>query len=222
MTKVLVCPLSGSERTHWINPYLVLNLLRMAGARDFEVDVSPMTDVWPVEYARNHAIALARDKHRADWLLLLDNDQFSKADPLNALRDPHVSGKYVIGLPSFQMAPLEQQAKGVRFIPNARGSLAVDGPFAEVARVATGGMFIHRTIWESLKGPWFRYVLNDDEQGTVKTPEDYFFCDRVREHHFKVWIHQQALGHLKTCDIVSLQRLMQQSTAADPMIVVRD
>lgn len=201
-TKVLVAVLTGQERFYWINPGLAMWLIRMSHSANFDVEVTCINELRPVDHARNYAVVQARDKYHADWLLMVDADQDFTRDPLDALV---TTGKQVIGLPSISFAPVEEQKNGKRLIPNVWGRLSVQGDFMEVARVGAGALFIHRSVWEQVPGPWFRTVLSDDEQTSLKAGEDIYFCDRVREHGIRVWIAgKHGVRHFHTCELSQL------------------
>jgi len=199
--KILIAVFTGPERCYWINPSLAMQLLQASHSFKFDVSVECVFGKRPVDFARNYAVAQARDKF-SDWLLMLDNDQSFTRDPLEILAA--AGDKQIIGLPSIMISLSEKQGKPV-LIPNMAGALGVDGRFLEVTHIGTGGLFVHRAIWETIPGPWFRTVPCDDELLTLKTSEDWFFCDRVREHGFKVWIHgDHGLLHYHTLELAAL------------------
>jgi hypothetical protein len=107
--KVLVCVLGSSERHGWINPHLVSNLLTMSHDERYTVEIKPVIECSPVDFARNVCVTMARER-KADTLLMFDNDQSSEINPLDVLTI--ANGKDIIGIPtmqsstdSFQTAP---------------------------------------------------------------------------------------------------------------------
>src|SRR4051794_38053707 len=97
--KVLVAVLCGVERGAWVNPFLTQNLIGMSHDPRFTVEVETVIDKQPVDYARNYCVVMARER-KADYLLMVDNDQCFEVSPLDALNAG--LGKDVIGLPSMQ------------------------------------------------------------------------------------------------------------------------
>jgi hypothetical protein len=197
--KVLICVLTGTERTHWINPMLLMDMLTMARDPRFEVAFQPVCNHRPFEYARNRTIALARDL-KADWLISFDNDNYVDGNPLDVLAE--ADGKDVIGL---------TYGVGGTLFPSSNEG-AIDGNFREEPVWVGGAMLIIRNaVWEKIpRGPWFRWeqprneLLAPDVAGCA-VDEIEPFCNLVRQHGFRVWTHRTVLaGHLKTVDITAL------------------
>jgi hypothetical protein len=200
--KVLVAVLSGIERAKWLNPGLALRLPAMAHSLRFDVTVTAILDRYPVDCARNTCIVRARE-HKADVLLMVDNDQDFFRDPLELLDQGY--RKDVIAFPSMQLGNEDDHARGDIFIMNCRGAVSEDGPFVEIERAGTGALAIHRRVWEQVPGPWFRTILGDDEATTLKTGEDFYFCDLVRQHGFQVWAHRgHGVRHFHNAEMASL------------------
>lgn len=200
--KVLVCVLTGVERHNWINPYLALNLLTLAQDTRFTVEIEPVIDKHPVDFARNSCVVMARER-KADWLFMVDNDQCFEVNPLDALSAG--LGKDVIGLPTMQgFNPAELQAGREPIIPNFRTleQPERDGEFFTVKQIGTGAMFINRRVWEKVRGPWFKTNQSEDE---IRTPhahgEDFYFCEWVQRHGLKVWAHGRVIPHWKNSEV---------------------
>jgi len=208
--KVAICVLAGLERSGWVCPQLVNNLLTLVKDDRFDVHVHVMLAHSPVSYARNLSIVQAREQ-KAEWLLMIDNDQhfWTHTQPLDVLSAAGL-GKEIIGFISMQGQKFGGYENGDMFIPNIRTLEPhdVDGDFFTVARVGTGAMFIHHSVWESIAGPWFKEQIDPkSELGAVdeETPgEDFYFCDLVRQHGFKVWAHAAIIPHLKTTEIATV------------------
>jgi len=99
--RVLVALTVLTERNGWINPGLMMDLLDMQVDRCYEVKIALVKDAWPIDYARNVAVTMARDGG-FDWLLMVDADQYFYADgdgPLSILsRAP--ADAFIIGFPT--------------------------------------------------------------------------------------------------------------------------
>jgi hypothetical protein len=205
--KVLVCVLTGVERTNWIHPTLALNLLTMSQHPSFAVEIEMVCDKQPVDYARNFCVAKARER-KADFLFMVDNDQCFEIDPLNILK----AGlkKDVIGLPTMQgFSPAELDAGREPIYPNFRSMKPheADGEFFTVSLIGTGAMFINRRVWEKIPGPWFKWCYQEDSElrETDKVfSEDFYFCDLARRNGFKVWAHNRLIQHWKTCEVARI------------------
>jgi hypothetical protein len=200
--KVLACVLTGIERTSWLNPELTQSLLAMSKDQRFDFNYFPLKDARPVEHARNISVDVAKQMD-ADWLISFDNDNFpigNSLDVIAAARDD----KRVIGL-----TYAVYNAQGIGLCPPNRGP--VDGDFSEVAHVGGGCLMVHRSVWQKLKPPYFRCVL-PNSYGDSLAPkhadaigEDVYFCNKVREHGFKVWTHKTVFaGHYRTIDLTGI------------------
>lgn len=212
--KVLACLLTGLERTNWVNPDLVLNLMTMWKDTRFEVHFFPVRDARPWEAARNMTILGAR-QCGADWMVSFDNDNFVHGNPLDIIASAG-EDKHVIGLTyGVGGGRLEDGRAQYALFPNeAHG--ASDGTFREEESVAGGVLMVNRRVWEAIpRGPWFRWqhanneTLDPRERGACG--EDVFFSRLVRQHGFKVWSHtEQLAGHYRTTDITGMVCTMAQ------------
>jgi hypothetical protein len=217
--KVLVCVLAGTERNGWLNPYLALNLLKMAQDSRFTVEIELMIDKHPVDYARNCCVVMARER-KAEWCFQIDNDQSFECDPLDVL---HAGlGKDVIGFPSMQ-ANGEMQGHSEPICPNFRtlDNTERDGEFFTVGRIGTGAVAISQRVWKKIPGPWFAWTAKPGELYEPEEGEDWFFCRRVQEHGFKVWAHSRIIPHWKIVEtsrtgmhIQTLRQIAKQSGIA--------
>jgi hypothetical protein len=193
----MVTILCGQERTNWINPGLMQTLFQMQRDQRFEICLFPVQDVRPFELARNVAVDAAR-KASADWLVSFDNDNFMYGynTPLDALAI--AKDRRIISFPCGFL--MEGQAHMLEY---------GDG-FTEVPYIGTGLVAIHRTVWEKIPAPWFKWVVPDFETvlktGDLRSGcgEDVFFQRRAQEHGFKLWAAPFLCGHYKTIDLTRL------------------
>jgi hypothetical protein len=201
--KVLVAVLCSSERNGWVNPDLSLNLIQAARDTRFIVDFTLVRDLRPFEYARNAAVNTAM-RSGADWLLQIDNDNYlpSAMSPLDVLAQANGERQNVIGL---NYAHGSQSSGEYALFPD-HGHGAPDGPFREVDRLASGVLFIHRSVWQKIPPPWFKWEIPNNpllapEKGSG---EDMYFSALCRQHGLRIWTHQQLAGHFKTIDATSM------------------
>jgi hypothetical protein len=211
--KVLVCVLTGLERTNWINPELSINLIRMLKDTRFEVNYYPVKDCRPVESARNMSIVAARQID-ADWLVSFDNDNFvpGPGNPLDIITEAG-NEQHVIGLP-YAVGNTE----GYRMVPDEKQGGQVNGLFQEQDIIAGGVLLVRKNVWQTIKtGPWFRWQHADTES-LMPAPgvcgEDIYFCRLVRRHGLRVWTHtRRYAGHYRTTDITGMVCTMAQMGA---------
>ena len=195
---VLVCVLTREERHGWVNPNLMVNLIQMSHDPRYAVAIEPITDLAPVDYARNYCVTLARD-NKAHWLLMIDNDQAFEVPPLNVLAES--CGKFIIGMPTMQYGE-DRFKNGAMFLPNIRREVGQkdDGDFMQLSRIGTGAMYLHHSVWEQIPGPWFKFEHDGSELHAQTKPEDFHFCDLARKHGFEVWGHKRMLYHFHTIE----------------------
>lgn len=194
--KVCVYVLCSTERGGWVNPALCRALLSLQKDPRFALDVATVEDLRPVEYARNCCVASAREAG-ADVCVQIDNDNFPPPNFGDILHDAIGTGKAVVSLP---YAGLIDNAP--RMLPGDSGPR--DGQFRTTGCAGAGVLIISSEVWRVIpRGPWFRWLTEDDELLSRKLGEDYFFCGLVKRHGLTVWTHQRVAGHLKTVELTS-------------------
>ena len=82
--RVLACVLCGSERGGWVHPRLSMVLTVMARDQRYTVEFKFICDAQPFHFARNKAVAAARDGS-FDALIMLDNDACAAFNPLDLI-----------------------------------------------------------------------------------------------------------------------------------------
>lgn len=194
--KVLVCVLTSYERHGWVNPGLVVNLISLAHHPRYRVLVQMIVDKKPHEHARNYCVTLARDRDRASFLLMIDNDEDFLSDPMRWIRED----KDVLAIPAVR----QEGEFGLQI--DIRGQILgadVNG-YAEVERTGTGAMILNKRVWERIpKGPWFKHIFNDNELRDIKQAESFYFCDLVRKHGMHIWVVPEAACHFHTTELAS-------------------
>jgi hypothetical protein len=194
--RVLVCVPCGAERDRWINPLLFESLLTMPLDGRYAAFIEIAYGANSYETARNACIKRARDTG-AEWLVMIDNDMILLGNFDDILLQTIATGKAVVGLPS--ASPMLH--RDVRALTPQDDGLR-DGDFQQTEHVGAAVLIVSSEVWRAIpRGPWFRWLTNDDELRTMKTGEDYAFCELVREHGLTVWSHRSMAGHLKTTDI---------------------
>lgn len=207
--KILIACLCGTERTGWINPSLCLALLSLQRDPRFDITVEMVRDRTPVEHARNLAIVSARTR-RADVCVQIDNDNVPPADFADILDEAISTGKHVVTLP-YGILPYDSP----QMIPGDNGK--IEGRFRQTGVGGGGVLIINAEVWRVIpRGPWFRWLFNDDEVLSRKLGEDYYFCELMQAHGLTVCTHQRVAGHLKTANatqwVLRLARLENEIT----------
>jgi hypothetical protein len=186
--------------------------LRLQQDPRFDIVIEMVKDRRPVEHARNLCIVTAR-AFNADVCIQVDNDMTLPGDFADIVYEALAFGKHVVSLPSGCLLP-----EGPAMIPGDNGP--ADGQFRECGRGGSGVLVIGAEVWRKIpRGPWFRWVTNDDEVLSRALSEDYYFCQLVQEHGLTVWTHQHVAGHLKTTDATAwtlrLVRLQNKVTLSE-------
>jgi hypothetical protein len=161
----------------------------------FEVQLDWVYDGWMVDRKRNVCVDKAR-KMKFDWLVMLDNDQVLSVSPLDIIaRAPKECA--VIGF------PIGYRAEGDNYGLNNR---IAEQEFSETEHLGGGVLIIRSHVWQAIRrGPWFKWTQGEGElmdQGGCG--EDVYFYRLARKHGFKLWLHHQPAGHLKTVDVTGM------------------
>ena len=207
--KVSLYVLSSTERGGWVNPYLVSSLMRLQRDSRLILKVGMVIDRRPVEHARNLCIIDARGKG-ADVCIQIDNDMTLPSNFADISLEAFRGGKSVVCL-SYGALP----ADGPRMIPQDRGT--PDGDFQQIAQGGGGALIISSDVWKVIpRGPWFRWLANEDEVLSLRLSEDYYFCWLVQNQGLTVWTHKCEAGHLKTDDATKWVLRMMHPLEANP------
>jgi GT2 family glycosyltransferase len=212
--KLCIRLLCGKERHNWINPDLFISLTTFMQQNygRLEMELSLMADVAPVEFARNKA-ALDCMQQKADWLLMIDNDQVLPANLGQLIAAAHANKEInIVSLPTYMLRPGEENPmptvnswverdsarRGVH-----RSSLPNMPGFQEILSGGAGVMLIRARMFKELQAPWFKVLLGDRTCAPL-CGEDDFFNNRAREAGFKVHTHSgYQCGHFKTVDLAA-------------------
>jgi hypothetical protein len=201
--RVLLYVLCGRERDSWINPALFRSVQVLRDDKRLDVTVDIAYDLKPYERARNYCVMNA--KHGGyTHLVQIDNDIVPPSNFRDVLHEVISSGKHVVGL---KYGALNDDASFRMLSCHDNGM--VDGNFRRTGVVGGGVLIISSQVWRTIpKGPWFRWLVNDDEWTTRKMSEDVYFCEMVQAHGLEVWTHKQAAGHLKTTDLSDICKIV--------------
>ena len=195
--KVLVLTLGSRERGGWVNPDLMFSLLKMSRDARYAVEFANIIGFIPHDYARNKALATARQVN-PDWTVQLDNDI---AFPNGLTPLDIIAG-----------APSDADVVGVRYgITNQNDKADMYPPrkiqfmsqYQEVTEVPGGCLCIRNSVWQKIpRGPWFQIqVKPNSELLEWGFGEDVSFCMLVRQAGMKVYCYKTPASHFHTMDV---------------------
>lgn len=121
-------------------------------------------------------------KSDCDWLLFLDTDVIVPPDIIMRLlahRKPIMSALYYTRFPPIEPAMWVGEGDGKKSIGY------VPGDIVEAQYVGMGACLIHRTVFEKISKPWFRWTQGFEENGVG---EDFFFCKKARESGYHIYV----------------------------------
>jgi hypothetical protein len=201
--KVWLWVLCGLDHGEWVHPALMLALLKLQKDPRFNSFVCLAYNLQPFQHARNRVIQASRDG-AADVCIMLDNDQIPPDNFGDIIAASIAKKKLVVGLRTGYLQSNNMPA----LLPGDNG--ARDGEFQETRSIGTGVIIISSEVWKHIpRGPWFRWLENDDEVLSRKQSEDYYFVQQLLpQHGIKVWVHDTPAGHMKTCDVTAFAHLM--------------
>jgi len=157
---------------------------------------------------------------KPEWLLMLDSDMehvpnigqrlaahnkpivgclyFYRGDSHDPLVfKKAINGKDEYGRPHRLWAPLRDEVYDFLTksgLPRYDGAIGINGMdgLIEVDAIGTGGILIHRSVLETMPGPWFEYEING-------ISEDLSFCDKAKHQYgFPIYCDMATIsGHYK-------------------------
>jgi hypothetical protein len=215
--KIAFCvPVSWDQ---WCNTN-TLNFIMEQVRKPFFYRFVPLASRSP-EIGRNKIIAELMNKD-PNWthIMFLDWDTYPLADGvldamerLLAVDKDIVAGIYPVwlqNLPFWTCVTEEPEDTGKSEL---LGHLCLEPfPFREptkVARVGMGFSLIKRRVFEKVDQPYMKQLYRED--GSIRTTEDYYFCDKARREGCEVWIDPRIVcSHSQrrdtTMDIVTTSK----------------
>jgi GT2 family glycosyltransferase len=142
----------------------------------------------PFDQARNQLVkSMLRDG--SPWILFLDDDVIPPPDTydkLSSLGKEIVSGVYWKRQGKIVPAAYRKAHPNPTPIPSIVGELPVP-----VDYVGAGCLLVHRSVFETVKYPWFEWKLDrEDLPLHERVGEDFDFCNKARSAGFQVTLHQ--------------------------------
>lgn len=184
--RVLACVLCGSERGGWVHPRLSMVLTVMARDQRYTVEFKFICDAQPFHFARNKAVAAARDGS-FDALIMLDNDACAAFNPLDLIP---LDGDVVCTATAFKL-----------------------GTGIQMVMANCSCCLIRSSVWKKLAvGPWFLWETGEDELCSPQggQGEDIHFLRLCQSKGLAVRTAQQPAfaSHFHTCDLTAVKEIV--------------
>lgn len=138
-----------------------------------------------------------------DSLLTLDNDHEFEPDTLDRLRDdPHGFDYHILG--ALYVSRGARMPIVYRLVPGTDEDFpefvpASDWHFGDIVpvdQIGLGCTLWRRTVFETLRDPWFRYTAPEEPD---ETTEDILVCRDARRAGYRIGVHTGVrIGHLAT------------------------
>lgn len=148
----------------------------------------------PHDRARNQLVEHFLSSTDASHLLMIDSDMIPPLDAPDRLA-AHGKDFVTAMTPVPRVDPASGRTIVVDFCFADTGAGKADAQAAplprnsglqRISRCGTGCLMLHRSIFERLTPPWFRFVY-DDELTAIRLSEDVEFCDRLRAAGVELW-----------------------------------
>jgi len=165
----------------------------------------------PSDYARNYLVRmLLASGPDVTHLFMVDSDTEPPLDALDrllALNTPLAVGCYPVHMQHGLRWALANKDSDGRYrlldrLPSP------DEPF-EVDAGGAGCLLVHRTVFASVRWPWFRWIERKDGS---QMSEDIFFFRKANRTGLRVTVDPQVIcNHYKTVNLTDLMRLIMQN-----------
>ena len=140
----------------------------------------------PEPVARNLIVEEFLRQKDFKYLLMLDADVVPPPNILDLCRlNLDIVGAFIMICKNGELLPmvLKKTEEGeFEIVKEIRGNSLV-----EVDATGTGCLMIHRRVLETMTKPYFHFVFGPE--GNLLRGEDFEFCDKARQHGFKIWVH---------------------------------
>ncbi len=182
------------SRDEQINKQLVLWLMNMSN----RISGICIKSGQPTDTVRNYIVDRFLETD-CEWLLFIDDDMIPPNDLLNMLREAEDNNYYI-----FSPINLIYQNNEVRY--NIFGTqIHVNENIVYVFSCGCGCCFIHRKVFESMKQPYFQFVLR--KNGELATSENINFTTKAARAGFNCYIHKRyKTNHLKVVGLMEIEK----------------
>jgi len=215
--KILIAVLSTFERSGWHHPSITEFMHSLRWEQNYATTFVPVHNFHPAASGRNTICKFFQTQTDADWICMIDNDMRVPSNLLDTLKDIPADAQLIA--PTFYLwdesIPAVKMCLGIE-----KGDLDIiekDGreyvnfktipAFVPIFKCGTGVIFIHRSVFDTVPYPWFKYVYNED-QGMIGT-EDIWFCDQAKKLGIKMYGNTRiTVGHYHNVNLEKVADLV--------------
>lgn len=138
----------------------------------------------PIDAARNTLVQKMQETN-CDWVFFLDSDVLCPGDTIQRLlshRLPIVSGLYYTRHSPINPAMWRDAGDKAHFLPINDFQI---GTLIEADVIGMGCCLIHRSVFDKLQKPYFKWTNGFQENGVS---EDFYFCNQAKSQGFHIFV----------------------------------
>lgn len=186
----------------------------MPESDDYNLKVS-FNYLQPVDANRNKMVKDFLDNEQNEWMLMVDNDVVPPGDVLKMVDygESVVSATVTIkkeGVPHPVIVKERDDGKLRRITLDEFNEEVTEDGLVDVDGVGTGCLLVHRSIFEEMQPPWFKFMYNED--GTLKLGEDFYFAQKLREKGEDVYVSSEHVcSHYRKTDLTEFAQIVAEA-----------
>lgn len=186
----------------------------MPESGDYDLKVS-FSYLQPIDANRNKMVKSFLENEDNEWLLMIDNDVVPPGDILKMVdHDKKIVSATVTvkkeGPPQPVIVRERDDGKLRSISLEEFNDEVTDEGLIEVDGVGTGCLLVHRSIFEEMQPPWFKFMYNED--GTLKLGEDFYFARKLLEKGEDVYVSAEYVcSHFRKTDLTEYAQLVAEA-----------
>jgi GT2 family glycosyltransferase len=191
----------------------------MPDSGDYDLKVS-FNYLQPVDANRNKMVKDFLENEDNEWMLMVDNDVVPPGDILKMVDHGKkvVSGVVTIkkdGVPHPVITRKTDEGKFRRISLQEYQDEVDEEGLIEVDGAGTGCLLVHRSIFEEMSPPWFKFMYNED--GTLKLGEDFYFSQRLEEMGQPTYVSSEFVcSHYRKTDLTEFAQIVAEAENVNP------
>jgi len=186
----ILTPMTDLIPQAFFNSYLSL-FWRLTWDADIEVDFQT-TAMKPIEISRNELVKRALEVN-PDYILFLDADHSFESNLFYRLYEKQ---KDIVSALTFQkVRPFYPHAR----IKNKQGKFELlkkweKNELLKIDGVGMACILLKADVFRKIPEPWFEFITNDtDRKGKLEYGEDIWFCKKLEEKGYDIWLDTSTI-----------------------------